>query len=140
MVCERSIEHDQELYICFVDYEKAFDRVNWIKLMEVLKRCGLDWRDKRMILNLYMNQEGAVKVKDDFTEECLFGRGVRQGCCLSPVLFSLYAEMMMVEAFQDNEEGVKVGGRALRDIRYADDQAMLSSTEQGLRETMNICA
>ena len=45
--------------------------------------------------------------------------------------------MMMVEAFQDNEEGVKVGGRALRDIRYADDQAMLSSTEQGLQETMN---
>ena len=92
MVCERSAEHDQELYICFVDYEKAFDRVNWIKLMEVLKRCGLAWRDRRMILNLYMNQEGVVKVKDDFTEECLLGKGVRQGCCLSPALFLLYAE------------------------------------------------
>ena len=104
MMCERSIEHDQDLYTCFVNFEKAFDRVNWIKLMEVLKRCGLDWRDRRLINNLYMNQEGVVKIEDDFTEEYFFRRGVRQGCCLSPVLFSLYAEMMMVEAYQDIDE------------------------------------
>ena len=88
-------------------------------------------------MNLHMNPEGVIKIEDDFTEECFFGRGVRQGCCLSPVLFSLYAEMMIVEAYKDIDEGVKVGGRALRDIRYADDQAMMSSTENGLQEIMN---
>ena len=67
----------------------------------------------------------------------LLRKEVRQGCCLSPVLFSLYAETMIVEAFQDIDEGVKVGGRALRDIRYADDQTMMSSTENGLQEIMS---
>ena len=88
---ERIIEHDQDLHICVEDFEKAFDRVNWkrhlIELMEVLKRRGIDWRDRRLIRNLYMNQEGVVKIEDYFTEECFFGRGVRQGCCLSLVLF-----------------------------------------------------
>ena len=136
MLCERSLEHNQELYICFVDFEKAFDRVNWIKLMEILEKCGLDWRDRRMIRNLYMNQEGVVKVNGDFTEECLIGRGVRQGCCLSPVLFSLYTEMMMLEALENIDEGVKIGGRSLSDIRFADDQAMISGTQKGLQVTM----
>jgi len=51
---ERSLEHGKDLYICFVDYEKAFDRVNWLKLMEVLEQVGVDKRNREMIKNLYM--------------------------------------------------------------------------------------
>ena len=50
------MEHGEYLYICFVDYEKAFDSVNWIKLMEVLEQVGVDKRDRDFIKNLYMEQ------------------------------------------------------------------------------------
>ena len=49
------------MYICFVDFEKAFDRVNWVKMMETLKGLGIDWRDRRMIHQLYMNQNAVVR-------------------------------------------------------------------------------
>src|SRR5207244_13628696 len=54
-----------EVYICFVDFKKAFDRVDWIKMMEVLESVGVDWRDRRLIYQLYnrrMTQEAIVKI------------------------------------------------------------------------------
>ena len=51
---ERSFEHDQPVYACFVDYEKAFDRVDWPKLMSILKSLGIDWRDRPQISALYI--------------------------------------------------------------------------------------
>ena len=60
MLCERSLEMDNDVFVCFVDFEKAFDRVNWVKMMEVLKKIGVDWKDRRMISTLYVEQAGAV--------------------------------------------------------------------------------
>src|SRR3981081_3989932 len=94
MLCERSLELDNEVFSCFVDFEKAFDRVNWVKMMDILKIIGVDWRDRRLISNLYMNQIVTVKIWEEFSEPGVIGRGVRQGCCLSPLLFSLYSEMI----------------------------------------------
>ena len=54
MLCERSLEFNNEVYVCFVDFEKAFDRVNWKKMMEVLKKLGVDCRNRRIISNLYL--------------------------------------------------------------------------------------
>ena len=51
---ERCLEHDQDVYVCYVDFEKAFDRVNWLIQMETLKNIGVDWKDRRMIRNLYI--------------------------------------------------------------------------------------
>jgi len=120
-----------------VDFEKAFDRVNWVKMLQVLKRVGVDWRDRRMISRLYMEQEVVVRMAGGQSEPSKIGRGVRQGCCLSPVLFSVYAEMMMVEAMEGIEEGVKVGGTLLKDVRFADDQGMVASTQNGLQMLMD---
>src|SRR5580698_1937762 len=137
VLCERSLEHDNDVYICFVDFEKAFDRVDWIKMMQVLKLLGVDWRDRRLINELYMRQQAVVRVVGGDSEPGVIGRGVRQGCPLSPLLFSIYAEAMMVEAMEDIEEGVRVGGEPLKDVRFADDQGMVASTEQGLQKVMN---
>ena len=82
---ERSLQHDKDLYICFIDYEKAFDRVSWYKLMRALVRLGVDWRDRRLICRLYMNQSVVILHSD----ACQLGRGVRQGCPLSPLLFDI---------------------------------------------------
>jgi len=56
VLTERSLEVDHDVYVCFVDYEKAFDRVDWKKLMRVLRRLGVDYRDRRLIGNLYMGK------------------------------------------------------------------------------------
>jgi len=63
-LCERSIEHDQEVYICFFDFEKAFDRGDWKIMMGVLKNIGVDWSDRRMIMERYIEQDAVVRVVD----------------------------------------------------------------------------
>ena len=156
-LCERNLEFGNDLFICFVDFEKAFDRVDWVMMLDILKSIRVDWRDRRLIRNLYMQQKAVVKVMQEYSEESDIGRGVIQGCCMSPLLFSLYAEAMMMEAMEgveeeidqgidakmemediaSLEEGIRVGSRLLRDVRFADDQAMVASTERGLQNIMD---
>ena len=137
MLCERSLELNNEVNVCFVDFEKAFDRVNWTKMMEVLKKLGVARRDRRMISNLYLGMLATVRRGSDCSEASLMGRGVRQGYGLSLLLFTVYAEMIMVKAMEDIEEGIKVGGKWLEDVRFADDQAMVASSERGLQPIMD---
>lgn len=137
MLIERSLEHDNDVYVCFVDFEKAFDRVDWGKLLKLMTEIGVDWKDRRAIANLYMKQEVMVKVDGEMSEAGIIGRGVRQGCLMSPMLFSLYAEVMMNECLENAGNGIKVGGQRVQDVRFADDQAMVDNTEEGLQSTMN---
>ena len=54
IISERTLEIDEELCVCFIDWQKAFNRVNWTKLMQILKGNGIDWRETRLISNLYL--------------------------------------------------------------------------------------
>ena len=137
MLTERSLEHGREVCICFVDYEKAFDRVDWRKLMGALRRMGVDWRDRRLIGNLYMGQKVRVRVEGEYSEPGQIGRGVRQGCPLSPLLFNIYIEELIREAVDGTEEGIKVGGKWVKALRFADDQAMLAGSEKELQQMMD---
>ena len=58
IIAERTLEIDEELCVCFIDWQKAFDRVNWTNLMQILRRTGIDWREKRLISKFYMDQTG----------------------------------------------------------------------------------
>src|SRR6476661_4071843 len=137
IMCERSLEFGNDLFICFVDYEKAFDRLKWTKLMEILKKIGIDWRDRRLITNLYMRQTAVVRTEHGDSEPGEIGRGVRQGCLLSPLLLSIYAEMMMVEAMEEVDGGVRIGGEQITDVKFADDQGMVADTAEGLQNIMD---
>ena len=107
-------------------------------MMDTLKQLGVDWRGKRLIWELYTKQQAVFRVPDEYTNTGSIGGGVRQGCSLSPVLFSISAESMMVEALDGVDEGVKLGWGLLKDIRFADDQGMVADTEQGLLNINNI--
>src|SRR3989441_5886836 len=136
-LCERSLECGNEVYICFVDFENAFDRVSWVKMFEIMKSLHNDWRDRRLLQDLYMRQEAVVRTVGGDSDPGVIGRGVMQGCPISPLLFSIYAEVMMIEALEDTEEGVLVGGQLVSDVRFADDQDMVAGTEMGLQRLMN---
>jgi len=87
---ERSLQGGKDLCICFVDYEKAFDRVHWRKMMWMLKDIGVDWRDRNLIAKLYLGQRAVVRIDGELSGYCIIGQGVRQGCPLSPLSFNLY--------------------------------------------------
>jgi len=112
IISERTLEIDEELSVCFMDWQKAFDRVNWTKLMQILKKIGIDWRERRLISKLYMVQCFKVRLNRGEIRSVKTGRGVRQGSCLSPILFNLYSEYLTKEAL----EGLgyfKIGGQII---------------------------
>src|SRR6476619_6369146 len=91
-----------------------------------------------MISELYMNQEAVVRIAGGESDSGIIGKGVRQGCSLSPLLFSIYAKMMMKEALENVEEGIRVGGELIKDVKYADDQAANTEAElQSLMDSLN---
>lgn len=130
-MAERVIEKQRNLYVCFIDYEKAFDRVRHGDLLEILKSIGVDGGELRMIRNLYWAQKARVRVDGEETEWQKISRGVRQGCVLSPDLFSLYGEIIMRNIRE--YEGISIGGRNINNIRYADDTVLIADTKQKLQ-------
>jgi len=66
--------------------------------MQILKRIGINWHERRLISKLYMEQKVKVRLDQGETRSVKIGRGVRQGCCLSPILFNLYSECLTKEA------------------------------------------
>jgi retron-type reverse transcriptase len=78
IISERTLEIDEKLNVCFIDWQKAFDRVNWTKLMQILKETGIDWRERRLISNLYMAQSVKVRLNREETRSVKIGRGVSQ--------------------------------------------------------------
>ena len=84
--------------------QKAFDRVNRTKIMHILKRTGIDWRERRLISKLYMDQRVKIRLDRRETRSVQIGRGVRQGCCLSPIVFNYYSECLTKEALNGLED------------------------------------
>ena len=105
--------------------------------MKTLQQIGINWRDRRLIKNLYMNQTATITIENEQSQAATVGQGVRQGCLLSPLLFSIYAEGMMKEALEQTDEAIKIGGNIIKDIRFIDDQAMIAHTEEGLQMLMD---
>ncbi|KAG1672188.1 Nuclear receptor subfamily 2 group E member 1 [Nymphon striatum] len=136
-ISERYLEHGKDVYVCFIDYEKAFDRVNWTYLLKLLKQLEVDWRDRKLITALYMNQSAVMRVGGNTSDKCTLGRGVRQGCLMSPVLFNIYGEAMIQDALHEMDVGVSIGGRSVKAVRFADDTALVASSVSDLQMMMD---
>ena len=84
-----------------------------------------------------MNQTATITIENEQSQAATIGQSVRQEYLLSPLLFSIYAERMMKEALEEADEEIKIGGNIIKDIRFADDQAMIAHTEEGLQMLMD---
>ena len=125
----KKIIKGRKIYLCFVDYQKAFDRVKHSKLLEVMEKAGVPVQERRLIINLYWGQPAAVKWDGEIgrdiyiVESYSLEGGVRQGCIISPLLFNLYSEFMINEAME-TVEGIGFNGVNITNLRYADDAGL----------------
>ncbi|GFO02556.1 LINE-1 reverse transcriptase [Plakobranchus ocellatus] len=92
---ERALEAQKEIYPCFIDYTKAFNRVRHDEIITQLKQLNIDGKDLRIIKTMYWEQTAAMKIENKTSTFQDIKRNVRQGCVLSPDLFSLYSEIIM---------------------------------------------
>ena len=113
---ERAIEVEKDLYLCFIDYSKAFDKVKHSDLYGISLRHNCDGKDLRVIRNLYWEQESTKRIDDDFSVYKPICRGGRQGCVFSPDLFNIYSEMVLRNT--KLHEGVRVGCKKINNLRY----------------------
>ena len=134
-ICERCIEMQRDQYLCFIDYSKAFDKVQHEKLFAILNELDIDGKTLRWIQNLYWDQTAAVRVDKELSNWTKIERGVRQGCVLSPDLFSLYSEIILRQI--EDLPGITVNGHNINNIRYADDTVLIADTETGLQNLLN---
>lgn len=137
VLIQRCRDVNKDVYACFIDLEKAFDKIKHEKMMTILQTTGVDDKDIRIIANLYWRQKAAVRVENQLTPEIEILRGVRQGCVLSPLLFNLYSEKLFQETIYDCEDGVSVNGITINNIRYADDTVLLADTSEGLQNLLD---
>jgi hypothetical protein len=136
IISERTLEIDAELCVCFTGWQKEFDRFKWTKLMQILRGTGIDWRERRLISNFYMAQRVKVRLNRRETRSAKIGRAVRQGCCLSPILFNLYSECLTKEALEGFGD-FRIGGQITHTVKYADDLVLLAKEEKVLHDMID---
>ena len=121
-IIKKAREFQKNTYFCFIDCAKAFDCVHQNKLWKILKEMGIPEHPTSFLRNLYAGQEAKVRTGHATIDWFQIGKGVRQGCILSPCLFNLYAEYIMRNTGLDEEQaGIKIAGRNINNLKYADD-------------------
>ena len=127
-------EFQKNIYFCFTDYAKAFVwiTINW----KILKERGIPDHLTCLLRNLYAGQE-ATELDMEQTDWFQIGKGVSQGCILSPCLFNLYAEYIMRNAgLEEAQAGIKTARRNLNNLRYADDTTLMAESEEELKSLL----
>ena len=127
----------KNIYFCFIDYAKAFDSVDHNKLWKILKEMGIPDHPTCLLRNLYAGQEATVRTGHGTTDWFRIGKGVHQGCILSPCLFNFYAEYIMRNARLDEAQaGIKIAGRNINNLRYADDTTLVAKIKEDLKSLL----
>ena len=135
IITEKCLEKGKDLYVCFIDYAKAFDRVQHQKAFECLRNTRMDSKDLRVITNLYWNQRACIRNDNEVSDFTEIKRGVRQGCILSPSLFNLYTECIFKSI--EGMPGINISGNIVNNLRYADDTVLIADNEQDLQNIVD---
>ena len=117
-IIEKAREFQENIYLCFIDYAKAFDSVDHNQLWKILQEMGIPDHLTCLLRNLYAGQEAIVRTGHGTADWFQIKKGVHQGCILSPCLFNLYAEYTMRNARLDEAQaGIKIAGRNSNNLR-----------------------
>uniref|UniRef100_A0A4W2D294 RNA-directed DNA polymerase n=1 Tax=Bos indicus x Bos taurus TaxID=30522 RepID=A0A4W2D294_BOBOX len=136
-IIEKAIEFQKNIYFCFIDYVKAFDYVDHNQLWKILKEMGIPDHLNCLLGNLYAGQEATVRTGHGTTDWFQIGKGVCQGCILSPCLFNFYAEYTMRNAgLEEAQAGIKIARRNINNLRYADDTTLMAESEEELKSLL----
>ena len=134
---EKTREFQKDIYFFFIDYTKAFDCVDHSKLWMSLHNMGVPSHLICLLKTLYADQVAAVRTEQGLTEWFKIEKGVRQGSILSPYLFNLYAENIIRNAgLEETEVGIRIAGRKINNLRYADDTTLMAENEEDLKNLL----
>ena len=136
-IIEKAREFQKNIYFCFIDYAKAFDCVDHNKLWKILKDMGMPDHLTCLWRNLYAGQEVTVRTGHGKADWFQIGKGVCQGCILSPCLFNLYAEYIIRNfGLDEAQTRIKIAGRNINNLRYADDTTLMVESEEELKSLL----
>ena len=134
---EKAREFQKNVSFCFINYAKAFDCVDHNRLWKILREMGIADHLTCLLRSLYAGQEATVRTRHRTTDWFQIGKGVRQGCILSPCLFNLYAEYIMRNAgLEETQAGIKIAGTNINNLRYADDTTLMAESEEELKSLL----
>ena len=135
-IIKNAREFQKNIYFCFIDYAKAFDCVDHDKLWKILKEMEIPDYLTYLLRNLCAGQEATVRTGHGTTNWFQIGKGVRQGCILSPCLFNFYAEYMRNAGLEEAQAGIKIAERNINHLRYADDTTLMAESEEELKSLL----
>ena len=135
-IMEKAREFQKNIYFCFIDHAKALNYVYHNKLWKILKEMGIPDHLTCLLGNLYAGQEATVRTGHGTTDWFQIGKGLHQGCILSPCLFNFYAENIMGNArLNETQAGIKISGRSINNFRYADDTSLMAESKEELKNS-----
>ena len=136
-IIKKAREYQKNIYFCFLDCAKAFDCVDHNKLWEILQEMGIPDHLTCLLRNMYAGREATVRIGHGTMNWFQTGKGVCQGYVLSPCLFNLYAQYIMKNAgLYEAQTGIKIAGRNINNLRYADDTTLMAESEKELKSLL----
>ena len=127
----------KSINFCFIDYAKAFDCMDHNKLWKILKDMGIPDHLTCLLRDLYAGQEATVRTGHGTTDWFQIGKGVRQGRILSPCSFNFCAEYIMRNVgLEEAQARIKIAGRNINKLRYADDTTLMEESEEELKSLL----
>ena len=134
LICVSLREFQKNIYFCFIDYAKAFDCVDHNKLWKTLNEMEIPDHLTCLLRNLYAGQEATIRTGHGTTDWFQIGKGVHQGCILSPCLFNFYAEYIMRNSgLEEAQAGIKIARRNINSLRCADDTTLMATVKKSWR-------
>ena len=131
---KKAREYQKNTYFCFIDHAKAFDCVDHDKLWKILQEMGIPDHLTCFLRNLYAGPEATVRTGHGTTDCFQTGKGLRQGYISSLWLFNFYVEYIMQNAgLNEAQAGIKIAGKNINNLRYADDTTLMAESEEELQ-------